>query len=197
MQDYESTIHLSREAEEEIRWWIEHFIKENGQSLITHNESMTIETDAPTTGWGATCNGVRTGSPWSRQERSLYINCLELLAATLEVKCYAKGRTSVSIPLKMDSISALTYINKMGGTISPELTRLAKELWLWCMERNISLSAEHLPSVLNTLADEESRVMKGRRGVQDHEGPNSSVHRYFSDSTRGWALWKQICLRPA
>ncbi len=123
---------------------------------------MTIETDASTMGWGAFCNGARTVGPGSRPEQSLHINCLELLAATLAVKCFAKGRTCLSILLKMDSMSALTYINKMGGTISPELTRLAKELWLWCMERNISLSAEHLPGVLSTIADEESRVMKDR-----------------------------------
>ncbi len=62
----------------------------------------------------------------------------------------------------MDSVAALSYINNRGGTSSPELTRLAKELWLWCMERNISLPAEHLPGVQNTIADEESRVMKDR-----------------------------------
>ncbi len=123
---------------------------------------MAIETDASTLGWGATCNGARTGGPWSRLEQTLHINCLELLAATLAVKCFAKGKTALSIMLKMDSAAALTYINKRGGTSSPELTKLAKELWLWCMERNISLSAEHLPGVQNTIVDEESKVMKDR-----------------------------------
>ena len=120
---------------------------------------MTIETDASTTGWGATYNGTRTGGPWSNQERLLHINCQELLAATLAVQCFAKGKRNLNINLRMDSMSALTYINKMGGTMSPQLTTLAKGLWLWCMERNIS---EHLPGVMNTIADEESRVMKDR-----------------------------------
>ena len=62
---------------------------------------------------------------------------------------------------KMDSMSAFTYINKLGGTTSPHLNHLAKQLWLWCMERNILLRAQHLPGVRNTIAD-ESRVMKDR-----------------------------------
>ena len=43
---------------------------------------MMITSDASLMGWGATCNGVRTRGPWSPTKQSLYINCLELLAAT-------------------------------------------------------------------------------------------------------------------
>ena len=161
-QDYSTTVNLTPEAREELSWWEEHFTHWNGRSLIQHNPTMTIETDASTKGWGAVCEGLWTGGPWSREEKQLHINCLELLAAMLAVQCYAKGKSNLTILLKMDSKSALTYINKMGGTVSPELTRLAKELWLWCMERNISLIAQHLPGVLNTIADAESRVMKDR-----------------------------------
>ena len=40
-------------------------------------------------------------------------------------------------------------------TISLDLNHLAKEQWLRCMERNILLKAQHLPGVLNTIADDE------------------------------------------
>ena len=62
----------------------------------------------------------------------------------------------------MDSMAAVTYINKLGGTISPQLNSLAKKLWLWCMERSVLLKAQHLAGVLNTIAYDESRVMKDR-----------------------------------
>ena len=58
--------------------------------------------------------------------------------------------------------SAVAYINKMGGTVSPALNKLNKEFWLWCMERDISVQAQHLAGKLNCTADEESRVMKDR-----------------------------------
>ena len=161
-QSYSSTTTLTVEAREELEWWRDHFSQWNGRSLIAHNSSLTIETDASKKGWGAVCNGVRTGGPWSPEERTMHINCLELLAAFLAVKCFAKDKTNLTIHLKMDSMSALTYINKLGGTISPQLNNLAKELWLWCMKRGILLKAQHLAGVLNTIADNESRVMKDR-----------------------------------
>ena len=90
----------------------------------------------------------------------MHINCLELLAAFLAVKCFANDKTNLNIHLKMDSVSALMYISRLGGTISPQLNNLAKELWLWCMERSILLKAQHLAGVLNTITDDKSRVMK-------------------------------------
>ena len=106
------------------------------------------------------CNGVRTGGPWNPQEQQMHINCLELLAARLAVKCFSKARSNLTSLLKMDSMSALTHINKRGGTISPKLNCLAKELWLWCMERNIFLIAQHLGC---------TKHHSGQR-VQGHEG---------------------------
>ena len=44
----------------------------------------------------------------------------------------------------------------------PRLNSIVRDLWLWCMNRDITLTAEHLPGVLNTIANEESRVMKDR-----------------------------------
>ena len=90
----------------------------------------------------------------------MHINCLELIAASLAVKCFAKDKTNLTFHLKMDSILALTFINKLGGTISPQLNSLAKELLLWYMERTILLKAQHLAGVLNTIADDDSLVMK-------------------------------------
>ena len=48
------------------------------------------------------------------------------------------------------------------GTVSQNLTAITKELWLWCLQRDITLIAEHLLGVQNTVADEESRVMNDR-----------------------------------
>lgn len=44
-----------------------------------------------------------------------------------------------------------------GGTKSRILTNIGKDLWEYCMERKITLTAEHLPGSLNQTADWESR----------------------------------------
>lgn len=161
-KDYSGPAHLTQPAMEELIWWQEHLTRWNGRGLLSQTPDLVIETDASTVGWGAFCQGTRTGGPWSSAEKSMHINCLELLAASLAVKCFARGRENIAIHLKMDNTTALTYINKLGGTVSPELNHLAKQLWLWCLERNITLHATHLAGVQNNTADEESRVMKDR-----------------------------------
>ena len=64
----------------------------------------------------------------------------------------------------MDNTTALKYIKKLGSTVLPELNRLTKDLWTWCLEREITLQATHLVGALNVTADEESCVMKDRIG---------------------------------
>ena len=48
------------------------------------------------------------------------------------------------------------------GTVSPELNQLTKDIWSWCLEKNIALQATHLAGTLNLIADEESQVMRDR-----------------------------------
>ena len=53
---------------------------------------MIIQTDAFLTGWGAVCNGAQTSGQWSEEERTLYINVLELPAIKLALFSFIKGK---------------------------------------------------------------------------------------------------------
>ena len=55
--------------------------------------------------------------------------------------------------LLIDNCTAVAYINNLGGTVSPQATMLARELWMWCLERGILISAQYLPGEENTRAD--------------------------------------------
>ena len=77
-------------------------------------------------------------------ERTLHINCLELLAGSFAVKSFAKGRLCAHVRLRMDNTSAVAYVNRLGGTRSLVLSNLALALWEWALSQNIFLSAEHL-----------------------------------------------------
>jgi dihydroxyacetone kinase len=48
-------------------------------------------------------------------------------------------------------------INNMGGIKSEDLNSLSKDIWNWCCDKNIWLSAAHIPGKCNS-ADIESRV---------------------------------------
>ena len=45
----------------------------------------------------------------------------------------------------------------MGGIKSRDCDEITFEIWNWCLDRKIFISAEHLPGLLNTTADRLSR----------------------------------------
>ena len=46
----------------------------------------------------------------------------------------------------------------MGGIKSADCNNIARQIWLWCIEREIWLSSCHIPGSMNMEADSESRV---------------------------------------
>ena len=122
---------------------------------------LVIESDASQLGWGAQCMDASTGGCWSAEEATHHINYLELLATFLALKTFVNNQKGL-ILLRVDNISAVTYINQKGGTHSTQLSNLALEMWEWCLQRQLTIQAEHLPGHLNLVADSESRMMKDR-----------------------------------
>ena len=113
-QLFETLVKLNQEALLELNWWS---IKRNlidGKSISAQEPDLTMETDASMMGWGAVCQGLRTGGLWSHKN---HIDYLELLAAMFAVKGFAKDRRNVHIHMKMDNRTAVFYVNRMGGLI--------------------------------------------------------------------------------
>ena len=153
-------------------------IKWNGKTILAMDPNLIVELDA-SKGWGASCQGISTGGPWSAQEKTWHINCLELLAAFVALKTFVKNRTGVSVLLKVDNTTAVAYINNQGGTVSRDLVSLTRDLWMWCLERNIHIQAQHLPGVLNRTADAESRSMKDRSDWKLDEQIFTDINRRY------------------
>ena len=62
----------------------------------------------------------------------------------------------------MDNVTAVSYIQNMGGTHSLRCNKLAKSIWKWCIDKNIWLSATHIPGISNVEADKASRKFDDR-----------------------------------
>ena len=148
-RSYDSLISLSPLALEELTWWRDNLEAWNGKGLVSGSPDMVIETDASRKGWGAYCMGVSTGGQWTQGETQLHINCLELLAGAFAVQTFVRGKVCMKVCLLMDNMTAAHYINKMGGTKSPILARLAVDLWNWCLDHQIHIEAHYIPGVLN------------------------------------------------
>ena len=90
--------------------------------------------------------------------RKLHINVLELKAAKLAIMSFTlKERDAISVHIRMDNMTALSYLMKMGGTKNQELTAISKEIWQYLLKRKITITAEYLPGSMNVEADRESR----------------------------------------
>ena len=62
-------------------------------------------------------------------------------------------RENNAIHMQTDNTTALSYLLKMGGTTDKTLVDLSKDIWKYLILKQITITAEYLPGVLNTRAD--------------------------------------------
>ena len=151
--NFDSTMFISDEMRSELKWWIDNLATQKRHG----NANVTITTDASSCGWGAICKGV--GCRWNDQESQFYINYLELLAVSHALKIFCKSAENIHVQIKTDNSCTVSYLNKMCGVRSEECNSLAKQIWKWCINRSIWLSASHIPGIENE-NDFESRNFK-------------------------------------
>ena len=145
----------------ELNWWITNV--DTSHKRISHGEpELLIQTDASTHDWGGVRREHRTGGRWNQQEAFFHINYLELLAVLLTLKALCGECANLHIRVQCDNTTAVCYINNMGGSKSPDCNSVTRQIWDYCIERNIWLSASHLPGCENTEADRESRHFNDR-----------------------------------
>ena len=153
--DYKSRMTLTSSLVAELTWWIENM--PHSSRDITHpTPCMIIQTDTSTLGWGAVYGDQEVGRRWTTLESTSQINILELQAAFFALKSFCKETTKGHVQLQIDNTTAVTYINDMGGSKSPKLNSLAQEIWDWCIQQQLWVSATHIAGKLNVSADSKS-----------------------------------------
>ena len=160
--DFDAHLILSVAAKADLQWWID-----NTALAVRHLQrnmpQMEIQSDASGLGWGATNGKAQCGGRWKAHETLASgnnINYLELLAALFALKAFCREMHDIHVLMRLDNTTAVTYINDMGGIKSVECNALAITLWSWCIERNIWVTAAHLPGAENTIADRRSRTFR-------------------------------------
>ena len=154
--DYDAFIVLSDKACNELIWWNTHL--EASYNVISHGEPTAVmSTDASSTDWGCALNNTCTGGHWTTEEDKNHINYLELLAIYLALKSFSSIINGQHVKFMVDNMTALSDVNHMGTSSSEKRNDLAKEIWSWCAQRNIWLTAVHIPGVENVTADKQSR----------------------------------------
>ena len=154
--DYDACMVVSDKAGSELLWWNTHL--EASYNIISHGEpTVVMSTDASSTGWGCALHDTSTGGHWTAEEARNHINYLELQAIYLALKSFSSIINGQHVKVMVDNMTALSDVNHMGTSSYEKRNDLAKEIWLWCAQRNIWLTAVHIPGVENVEADKQSR----------------------------------------
>ena len=155
--NFDANMSLSEKARSDIQWWISN--AHLSKKVINHGGiDFTMSTDASLLGWGASLENTTAGGRWSNVEREHHINYLELKAVLLGLQSLCNRVSKCHIKVLTDNTTAVAYLRNMGGTRSLLCNDMAREIWLWCKEKQIWLSVSHIPGADNVLVDKASWV---------------------------------------
>lgn len=157
--NFDAKFQLSENVKHELHWWIDN-VHTTFKPIFRPPPDIELESDSSNYGWGGVSktDDLKTGGFWSYEEQHHHINVLELKAIFLTLKCFCSSRSNVHVRLYSDNTVAVNYINKQGGR-KDMLNDLTRDIWFWCIKRNIWISSNHLPGSFNVTADKMSRKL--------------------------------------
>jgi hypothetical protein len=159
--NFDATMSISATVKQDLHWWLDNLA--SLQADIHHSyPDLLIQTDASNQGWGfyVPADGTKAGARWAPESTHFHINVLELMAIEFALYSHCKNLQDTHIRIMSDNTTAIAAIYKQGSTKAFQCNLVARRIWLWCLDRNIWLSAAHIPGVDNVEADHASRVFK-------------------------------------
>ena len=156
--NFDNEVFLSDNSIQEIQWWSRNVRSKNGKRIRPIKPQKQCRTDASFLGWGAIDlnSNEYAQSRWEMSESNHSINYLELLAVFYGLQALYENERGIHIQVQSDNVSCIKYCNDLGGIASEEMDFLANEIWQWCLQRDIYISALYCPGIQNT-ADFNSR----------------------------------------
>ncbi|CAG2239797.1 unnamed protein product [Mytilus edulis] len=142
-----------------LQWWL---VRENvmrGLCLSPQVPSLTLFTDASTLGWGAYLEGLTISGVWSPDLLEEHINVLEMKAVLFALNHFQMSLKNQSVILATDNTTVVAYLKNQGGTHSPSLYQIARDILLLCFQLQVHLVVRHIAGHLNILADTLSRSL--------------------------------------
>ena len=107
----------------QLQWWINPNRFETGTTIHPPDPEFFLYTDASHFGWGAHLEPTALSfhGRWTEDQSQLHINMLEMMAIRLALKQAITFIHHSCIMISTDNTTVVSYINKQGGTHSPNL----------------------------------------------------------------------------
>ncbi|XP_060587405.1 uncharacterized protein LOC132742914 [Ruditapes philippinarum] len=156
--NFEAEMIITLEMKHDLQWWIDN-IDSQSRVIDRGNPSVEIQTDSSLSGWGVYYQGEKFGGRWTSEEKKFHINVLELIAILFALQALVEKLKNQHVKILSDSSTAVSYINNMGGIRSDSCNKVSRDIWEYCMSKNIWLTCAHIPGLQNE-ADLPSRQFK-------------------------------------
>ena len=140
-----------------LDWWLDVGNISQWNPIRYPEHTVSFWTDASEIGWGGHSEeGDWKAGFWSKEQKQLHINLLEIMAITEVIKAgLIEGHNSLLV--YTDNVTALYAINKNGSSKSRQVTKTIGELRRILKSKNILLRAARIPGGCNVVADGLSR----------------------------------------
>ena len=140
-QNYDVKVHLNRQSKKRVDLVGKNLKTNCSRSIHPPPVDLSIMSDASDIAWGAHLESVQIQGFWRSYQFSWHINRKELKAASLALKFLIPNLTNIHVQICINNITAFAYLSHSGSMRSLELNSLAVKMWVWCLERNMFLSA--------------------------------------------------------
>ena len=155
--NFEATTSISMETESDLHWLIAH-LPTASAPIRTPPINLELFTDASFYGWGAVLLDDPARGLFSEAELVHSINTKESLAILYAVLSFLDQLRHKHVLIRTDNTTALAVMSQMGTMKHAVHDLVSRFLWFIAEENNITFSFAHIPGILNTQADFESRT---------------------------------------
>ena len=97
---------------------------------------------------------------WSEDQSQLRFNMMKIMAIRFALIRALKYIHHSCVMISADNTTVVSYINKQGGTHSPNLCVEVWKILQWCLKHHIVVRFRHIPGIFNVLAGRLSRIDK-------------------------------------
>ena len=159
---------LNHEAKADLAAWTLFIDTFNESYLFSSmvwesSEQLHFYTDASELGFGAIFGKEWFFHQWTQQQSCLHITILELFPIVLAVEVWGGMLRNRCLVFHTDNSAVMAVVNKFPVVNKltckePTVMRLIRRLVVQTLRFNIRFKCQHIPGVLNVIADHLSRL---------------------------------------
>ena len=156
---------LSDEEKDYFHWWLEN-LSDMYKPIQLPPISIEFSSDGSKyDDWTVVMGKVSTGGAWTASEFEIHIGTKEMIAIYYALRSFVDKLSGQHVRVQCDNTTAVSVINIMGTTHSPEFNAIAQGIWQFCRQRKVTewLFGDNLSQEINNISLSNKVSSEARR----------------------------------